>query len=454
MGKRNKAPNDAAYEPLVFDETSEEHIVEEKIMSFVPSIYRYNKLTALAEDVQGEDESELGSVHPAGVKRLYSDYTYAEDTTPRYFLKNALKKTDPAKLLSFLCDEDLFNLARTSRGSLAAVECFVAIRRVKLRMNPSMPLKDYWKNSAASKGGGIEWSRLKRRLNRNVLRHAVKYEDGSTLSRNTFLHEYEEKSIPVVLSRLTVNWKANEYNWTLEVFHKRYGKIKWRFSDLHPLEIKLNDFVTYAKTTEDDSPLGLYDSQIGMEPDADDPRVICLSEFLVPPLFCEDLYNVLPNEVRPPFRWILIGLPRGGTSMHVDPLHTSAWVTLVSGTKRWCLFPPSFDSALLGGCSSDEPAEEDAGQTIPTAYEFFKFVYPKLSLMEDVEMYEILQKPGDTVFVPAGWKHVVMNLEFSVAVTQNYLASHNLEHSLKCLQGKEPEMYLQYLKSREVKEQQ
>lgn len=82
------------------------------------------------------------------------------------------------------------------------------------------------------------------------------------------------------------------------------------------------------------SPMYLFDNDFA------EKAPVLLQEYEVPTYFKEDFFSLLGPKDRPSFRWILIGPPKSGSSFHKDPNATSAWNGLISGMKKWILFPP------------------------------------------------------------------------------------------------------------------
>jgi len=46
-------------------------------------------------------------------------------------------------------------------------------------------------------------------------------------------------------------------------------------------------------------------------------------------------------------------------------------------------------------------------------------------------VYQFVQSAGDTVFVPGGWWHAVLNMEDTVAMTQNFCSRANFKKVLE-----------------------
>ncbi|XP_022786497.1 bifunctional arginine demethylase and lysyl-hydroxylase JMJD6-like [Stylophora pistillata] len=72
-------------------------------------------------------------------------------------------------------------------------------------------------------------------------------------------------------------------------------------------------------------------------------------------------------------------------------------------------------------------------------------IYPRMqsnSWPEEYKPLVTLQYPGDVIFVPAGWWHVVLNLRTSVAVTQNFVSKDNFTVAWELTSKEKPDLAL------------
>jgi len=202
--------------------------------------------------------------------------------------------------------------------------------------------------------------------------------------------------------------------------------------------VSFGDYCDYLESdAHDDSPAYLWESLV----DSDAAHAVIIDRYKVNKLFgCmqglhtpgdkADLLSCAGEDGRlfGNHRWLLIGGPRSGSSLHVDPLATSAWNLLLLGRKLWCVFPP------LGEAEAEDlrrvSATEEGDGEISAALWFFS-ILPRLVLAASatwppaLQPLCFLQHEGETVYIPSGHHHAVLNLTDTVCVTQNWAETAN-----------------------------
>ncbi|KAK0577352.1 hypothetical protein LWI29_031768 [Acer saccharum] len=270
---------------------------------------------------------------------------------------------------------------------------------------------------------GFYSSFLYRRLYRcHTSLSGFSFDDGNVerkkvLTREEFDHECGGME-PVLLTGLADTWPARTA-WTIDQLLLKYEDTSFNISQrsAHKISMKFKDYVSYMNVQHDEDPLYIFDPQFG------EVSPGLLKDYSVPQLFQEDWFEFLDADHRPPYRWLIIGPERSGASWHVDPALTSAWNTLLCGRKRWALYPPGRVPLGVTVHVSDE--DGDVHIETPSSLQWWLDFYPLLA--DEDKPIECTQLPGETIFVPTGWWHCVLNLETTVAVTQNFVDSQNFQ---------------------------
>jgi len=241
------------------------------------------------------------------------------------------------------------------------------------------------------------------------------------VSPEEFVQRFELPAKPCIIRGLLDEWpayKEGKSKWSFQGLQDRFGDVRLKCGeddDGYKVKLRLDHFVRYVEEQKDDAPLYIFDADFG---DEGKPTIPLLDDFSMPPYFAEDLYSLVGEKRRPPYRWMLLGPKRSGSSMHIDPLATSAWNSIISGRKRWVLFPPGMPKSVVKPKAwMDKPDRE--------AIDWFLLHYKdvKKGLPSHEEPIELEMGAGETIYVPGGWWHTVLNLEDSVAVTQNFCST-------------------------------
>ena len=149
---------------------------------------------------------------------------------------------------------------------------------------------------------------------------------------------------------------------------------------------------------------------------------------------------------------LFVAAPHTKSSLHVDQWRGNFWMAMVKGTKRWTLFhaddaafcapdyargtlDPAFPRlhemdearAKASGSKAGESGGEKAGGAEPSASPF-RGAFPFLPF---ARRWDVDLGPGEVLFVPGGFPHVVHNLGVTVSFAGNYVDESNLDAALR-----------------------
>lgn len=102
------------------------------------------------------------------------------------------------------------------------------------------------------------------------------------------------------------------------------------------------------------------------------------------------------------------------TPFHADVFSSYSWSANVYGRKRWILFPPG-----------EEQTFKDSFENLP-----YDISTENISVTKH---FDIIQEPGEVIFVPSGWYHQVWNLDNTVSINHNWINGCNINIMFRSL---------------------
>jgi hypothetical protein len=145
----------------------------------------------------------------------------------------------------------------------------------------------------------------------------------------------------------------------------------------------------------------------------------------------------LPAELAD-YRFLYLGPAGSATPPHADVLRSHSWSASLAGRKRWRLLPPARAALAASRAGGSPPPSFDHGAACPGASAADAAAaaaeFPGLAEARR-HLIEVIQRPGEALFVPSGWLHSVDNLDDCLSINCNWLNSWALPAALAHLRA-------------------
>ncbi|KAH7086850.1 hypothetical protein FB567DRAFT_628926 [Paraphoma chrysanthemicola] len=219
---------------------------------------------------------------------------------------------------------------------------------------------------------------------------------------------------PFILTSPVKEWPVYK-TWTPEYLLATFPDTKFR---AEAVDWPTSTYLSYMHNQTDESPLYVFDRAFATKTNIDitAPPRSSNAAYWTPECFGDDLFSVLGAQ-RPDCRWLIMGPKRSGSTFHKDPNATSAWNAVLTGSKYWLMFP--------SGPGVEPPpgvivSEDQSEITSPLSIAEYLLTFHELA-RQTPACREGICYAGEVLHVPSGWFHLVLNLEDSLALTQNFV---------------------------------
>lgn len=129
--------------------------------------------------------------------------------------------------------------------------------------------------------------------------------------------------------------------------------------------------------------------------------------YRVPKHFGKDLLAMMNSYSDGDYFFCYWGPPGSKTSIHSDVLNSFSWSLNICGWKKWSFYPPTLELTLQ-----------------------------ERHLRYDDTCLVLYQRPGELIFVPAGWKHDVVNGKpETLSINHNWITTANIDLVWEVLQS-------------------
>ena len=296
-----------------------------------------------------------------------------------------------------------------------------------------------------------------------------------TISIDEFFSEFLFPNRPCLLSNLTTDWKANEWcdgsKIQFELLMSQFGDLTVPVANCDVKEFNANpksdwlfrDYMCYWQHQALINPSvlnpekGSQHSNLYLKDWHFTRDVTNCSAYTTPLIFTSDWLNEFyyqRTDIKEDYKFVYMGARGSWTPLHYDVFRSYSWSSNVVGTKMWILFTNG-DEVWLKNIRKElvynvvsllrnSPAGNYVENILKGDYDGddhfceFSVTTESLTNLKESELFipenspkhirliVVIQRKGETIFVPSGWHHQVHNLDDVISVNHNWINACNL----------------------------